>query len=61
MNKNHVEIIIISATLLILLWDLWLYRDQYPGNTISEIVIRRTKEQPVIPLLCGLLMGHWFW
>jgi hypothetical protein len=60
METHFVEIIIVLATLLILGFDLYLYLDKYPGNTISQIIIKRTKARPIVPFLCGLLMGHWF-
>jgi hypothetical protein len=60
MESGAVEIIIVVATILILVWDLYLYIDKYPDNTISQIIIKRTKSRPIIPFLCGLLMGHWF-
>lgn len=60
MKPEIVEYVIIAATLIILGWDLYLYKDEYPENTISQIIIKRTKKRPLIPLLWGFLMGHWF-
>jgi len=60
MEKAIVEAIILISTGIILAWDAVLYLDKVPGNTISQVIIARTKERPWIPLLWGILMGHWF-
>ena len=60
MPSDYVEVLIVVVTIAILAFDLYLYRDKYPGNTISQVIIKRTKSRPIIPFLCGLLMGHWF-
>jgi uncharacterized membrane protein YobD (UPF0266 family) len=54
------EIVLIIGTILVLIWDVYLYLDKIKDNTISQVVIKRSKEQPVIPLLIGALIGHWF-
>lgn len=60
MDKILVEIAIIVITGFILVWDAYLYLDKKEGNTISQVIIAKTKEKPWIPLLWGILMGHWF-
>jgi len=60
MEREIVDCIILCSTGLILLWDVVLYSDKIPGNTISQVMIQKTKERPWIPLLWGILMGHWF-
>lgn len=32
-----------------------------PDLTISWLVRDISREHPIIPFLCGLLMGHFFW
>jgi hypothetical protein len=54
------EIVILTSVIVILLFDIFLYLDKIQDNTISQIVIRRSKENALIPLLIGALIGHWY-
>lgn len=54
------ELIIIVVTVLILLWDLYLYRDKIEGNTISQVIIKYSYKYPMIPFVVGVLIGHWW-
>jgi len=50
---------IIATTVIILLFDLYLYLDK-TKKTISQRIIEWSKKYPVIPFVFGFLMGHWF-
>lgn len=54
------ETVILFSILAVLIFDLYLYLDKTEGNTISQIVIKRSKENAIIPLLIGCLIGHWY-
>lgn len=38
-----------------------LYFTKSPSDHITAIVKRVTKENPLLPFILGLLMGHFFW
>lgn len=57
---NMTEIVIAVAVPLILIWDMWLYADKHPGNSITQVVIKRSKEYPIIAFALGFLMGHFY-
>jgi len=40
--------------------DVWLAADDVPDNTWSELLRLAAYETPVLPWVCGVLMGHWF-
>lgn len=55
-----IELTIIIITILILMFDLWLYNDGVEGNTISQVVIKYSYKYPMIPFVLGVLLGHWY-
>ena len=57
---NATELVIIVAVPLILIWDMYLYADKNPGNSITQVVIARSKEYPIIAFALGFLMGHFY-
>lgn len=54
------EIVIIVITVLILVWDGYLYADKKDGNSITQVVIKWSTKIPFIPFVFGFLMGHLF-
>lgn len=40
-------------------WDV--YCRQFPGGTISEVLLTAAKNHPVVPFAFGALGGHLFW
>lgn len=57
---NTTETILAIGTALVLIWDLYLYADKHPGNTITQVVIARSKQYPIIAFALGFLMGHFY-
>lgn len=48
----------------IIVWDVYLYLDGRPRNSISQVVIDLSKKNQTLPWLIGLIMGwcvgHWW-
>lgn len=51
---------IITVTTLVIIFDIYVYTS-VEHETISEVMARFAQRHPVIVLLWGVLMGHWFW
>lgn len=60
MSVKAVKYLIIATILSLGILDGFLYADTIDGNTISQIVIASAHKFPVIPLIMGFLLGHWF-
>jgi hypothetical protein len=49
----------------LIIWDIFLWKDGKPGNTISEAVLEFSRRNPLIPfaagLIIGTLAGHFWW
>lgn len=43
--------------LAIIVWDVYLYLDGRPRNSISQVVIDNSKKYPMLPWGIGFLMG----
>lgn len=43
------------------LWDVYLSGQGRPQDTVSAIVQGWAKSFPILPLICGLILGHIFW
>lgn len=61
-------IVIISFAALvtgIIVGDIWLAVNEYPGDTLSELIRGSASERPILyvlwGVLFGVLLGHWFW
>lgn len=54
------SIFIIVITAVVILFDLYVYVHK-DHETISVVMARFAQRHPVIILLWGVLMGHWFW
>lgn len=46
---------------VIIILDIFLAIDAVSGNTWSEIIRHLAKSTPLIPFVCGVLSGHFFW
>jgi hypothetical protein len=57
---NATEIVVAVIAIGALLWDIWLYADKHPGNSITQVVIARSKQYPIIPFALGFLFGHFY-
>jgi hypothetical protein len=41
--------------------DIFFAIDKVSGNTWSEIIRHFAKSTPIVPWICGVLSGHFFW
>lgn len=57
MNKKYVVIFIGVIICLIIGFDIFLYADGVPGNSISQVIIDASRNIPLIPWFVGFLMG----
>jgi hypothetical protein len=60
-NRTGVMWIVIAALLLLVGYDAWACRDRKHRETISGMVTHSSEKYLLIPLIFGLLMGHFFW
>lgn len=64
MTPLMVRNVCIGLLVIILIWDLFLYKDSVKRNSISQVVIDYSKKYPMLPAIIGfsmgLLIGHWY-
>lgn len=64
MTPAAVGITCLVVTVLVLLWDALLYRDRIERNSISQVIIDKSKKSLWYPaMICfwiGFLVCHWF-
>jgi len=64
MKPKQVAISIVLIFAAIIAYDIWLYSDGVPGNSISQVIIDLSAISPLVPafigFLCGFLFAH-FW
>jgi len=58
MKKGAVEWIILTTTLLLIIFDIYVAFDNVDGNTISEIIAVASISYPALPLVWGALTSH---
>lgn len=64
MAPTAVALICTLIFLAIIVWDVYLYLDNRPRNSISQVVIDLSKKNQTLPWFVGFLMGwlvgHWW-
>jgi hypothetical protein len=60
-NKTGVMWFLIASLLVLIGYDAWACADKENRDTISKVVTKSSQKYLLIPFLCGLLMGHFFW
>lgn len=63
MNRKITIAILLAVTLVLVLWDIWVYviQPEYGGGTISEVVLGFARRHPVLPFAIGVVCGHLLW
>lgn len=55
------DYVVVSAIVLLSIWEVYTLVNTKPNDTISETVWRASATRPIVPFLAGLLCGHFFW
>jgi len=59
--KKATTIIMVIALLVLIGWDIYVFIEPTPEDTISEITLWWAKKTPFIPFGLGVLGGHFTW
>lgn len=54
-------IFIISAIVIIAVYDVWVIESKGKYESISAYIIRMSRQMPLVVLLTGIVLGHLFW
>lgn len=57
MKINTILLIIVGVFVAILGFDIYLYSDGVPGNSISQVIIHYSEKSMMLPWFIGLVMG----
>jgi len=60
-TKKITSGILITVTIALVIWDIFMAGNPTEGDTISEIILSFSFSNPSIPFAFGCLMGHLFW
>lgn len=55
------EAVLVATVAALLAWEVWTFRNRRPHDTISEVVQRTNRRWPIVAVLLGILIGHFFW
>lgn len=55
------SIVLLCVTLGLVVYDAVVIWRAYPAATISEVILAVAQEQPILPFLVGVLVGHLLW
>lgn len=58
MSKRLVLLSIFAIFFGIIGYDIFLYADNIPGNSITQVVISTTHDYPILAWAIGFLMGY---
>lgn len=57
MSKTKILYLILAVFVFILGFDVYLYSDGVPGNSISQVIIYYSQKSLLLPWFVGLVMG----
>lgn len=60
-NKTVVMWVLMAVLLLIIAYDAWACAHKDKHDTISKIVTKSSEKYLIIPVICGMLIAHFFW
>lgn len=52
---------ILTAIIALLGLEAWTLVNDTKDDTISEVIQSYAKRWPILSVLAGILIGHWFW
>tara|TARA_Y100000114_G_C11748592_1_gene322987 strand:- start:90 stop:290 length:201 start_codon:yes stop_codon:yes gene_type:complete len=55
------RLIIVAIIVVITVWDVAVVSMGRPDTTISAVILKLSKEHPMIPFALGVVIGHLFW
>jgi len=61
MTQTITKIVIIAVFLGVIIFDIVMYTNKVPGDTISEVIWMTIKTAPWIAFMAGFICGHLFW
>jgi hypothetical protein len=61
MTRKVTISILIVLCLVLIGWDVWVYLEPTPGDTISEVTFAFAQRHPVLPFAIGVICGHLLW
>jgi len=53
--------VLVGCALVLIGWDLAVFRNEVPGDTISALLWEAARRWWSLAFLMGMLMGHLFW
>lgn len=59
--QDTTKLVLISTIIFLCLYDTYVIWNYGPQASLSEVVVALTKENPMIALAAGILIGHLFW
>ena len=59
-NKKITVWVVATAVIVLALYDVYA-ESRNNNDTISVVLNKKAKKNPIIAFAIGLLSGHWFW
>lgn len=60
MKQKHVFLTCLAIIAAVLVWDVYLYADAIPGNSISQVIWDWSHMAPILPAMMGFVVGYLF-
>ena len=60
MSKTITKFVMAATIVLVVGYDVWVYMEPTPGDTVSEILLAAAGTWSVLPFGFGVLAGHLF-
>lgn len=61
MTPYTARIILLIIVLVVLTWDVVVTYAGKPEASFSQVILEKSMQDPIIPFLIGVLIGHLFW
>ena len=61
MTTHTTKVILVTVTVLLIIWDIYAYMAGGAQPTISRVIYETSTKHPILPFIFGVLIGHFFW
>ncbi len=61
MDFTLTEAVIYGSIIVLVVYDIFILLDKGVDQTISSVLLKISKNYPIIPFALGIVFGHIFW
>lgn len=61
MTRRLTQILVLVTLVILIVYDIVIRIEPTPDDTISEVMWTWVTQHPTVPVVLGVILGHWVW